>query len=324
MRSRFTLAVPPPFELPLVLTGHGWYDLAPHKWSAAAARFATVVTHGARALDVAVTVGRAPATLAVEVVGAEVRGAPARSADRAAVRAALRRMLRLDHDFAPFWERCRTRPTVAWAARRGGGRLLASASLFEDLIKILFTTNCSWAATALMVRRLCDALGPRAPSNRCGFPDPARCAAQPASFWRDVVRAGYRGPAARALAERFAADPARAAEQLTDPARPTAEIRERLLALDGFGPYAVGQALRLLGRHDDLALDSWCRARLRELHRLRRPPTDRAIERRYASHGEDRGLVLWLELTADWHGERSVATGTPWPQQRARRRAAVR
>jgi N-glycosylase/DNA lyase len=322
--SRFALAVPLPFELPLVLTGHGWYDLAPHEWSPGKGLFSTVVCRDERALDVSLTAGRTPGRLAVEVAGAATGSSAAEAKDGAAVRQALSRMLRLDHDFEPFWKRCRSRPTVAWSARRGAGRLLASATLFEDLLKILFTTNCSFSATSRMVRRLCDALGPRAPSGRRGFPSAARCAAQPAHFWSDVVRAGYRGRAAQALAERFAAGTARAERELSDPTVPTTELRHRLLALPGFGPYAVGQGLRLLGRHDDLALDSWCRSRLADLHGRRRPLSDRSIERRYAPHGEDKGLVLWLELTAEWHGEASVATGESWPAMRARQRANLR
>ena len=42
------------------------------------------------------------------------------------------------------------------------------------------------------------------------------------------------------------------------------ELWRRLLALHGFGPYAAGQAMRLCGHYDRLALDSWCRARLAE------------------------------------------------------------
>jgi len=80
-------------------------------------------------------------------------------------------------------------------------------------------------------------------------------------------------------------------------------MRQRLLALHGFGPYAAGQALRLLGRHDDLALDSWCRAKIAQQTGRRRAPADRAIERAYACFDEHRGLVLWMDLTREWHGE---------------------
>jgi N-glycosylase/DNA lyase len=115
------------------------------------------------------------------------------------------------------------------------------------------------------------------------------------------VRAGYRARACRELAERFAAAPIDS--RFEDPSLATDAVRARLSELHGFGPYAAGQALRLLGRHDDLALDSWCRAKLAQQTGRARPPTDRTIERAYAGFAEHRGLVLWMDLTREWHGE---------------------
>jgi N-glycosylase/DNA lyase len=85
-------------------------------------------------------------------------------------------------------------------------------------------------------------------------------------------------------------------------------VRKRLLALDGFGPYAAGQALRLLGRYDDLALDSWCRARIAQTLGRRKAPRDTAIARSYAGFGSYKGLALWCDLTAEWHGEGALRT----------------
>ncbi|MBL8841272.1 MAG: Fe-S cluster assembly protein HesB [Planctomycetes bacterium] len=302
--ARLALPIAPPFELRLALFGHGWIDLAPHGYDAASGRFATVVEADGAALDVAVTQRAGALQVRVDAPA----GATPSASQRAVVRTALRRILRLDHDFTPLWQRCAAEPGFEWVARRGAGRLLAGASLFEDLLKLLFTTNCSWDATRLMTRRLVDALGPRSPSGRAAFPSAAACAKEESRFWRDVVRVGYRERSARRLAEEFASG-ALTPAHFEERALPTDEVRRRLLAIDGFGPYAAGQALRLLGRHDDLALDSWCRARFAKLFapraggRSRRPPADRTIARRYARFGEQRGLMLWLELTAGWHGE---------------------
>ncbi|MHC4077617.1 MAG: DNA-3-methyladenine glycosylase family protein, partial [Planctomycetota bacterium] len=119
---------------------------------------------------------------------------------------------------------------------------------------------------------------------------------------QDEVRAGYRARACQELAEDFTTG-ALNEQDLTDPDLATAEVRQRLLGVRGFGPYAAGQALRLLGRYEDLALDSWCRGRLATIQRRRKPPSDAAIARRYAAFGEYRGLALWMDLTAGWHGE---------------------
>ncbi len=178
------------------------------------------------------------------------------------------------------------------------------ATLFEDLLKLLFTTNCSWAATRKMNERLVSALGQKTLSGRRAFPTAAACAAEGKAFFRDQVRAGYRSRACQELAEGFSTGTL-AEASLGHPDLPTEELRRRLLGIRGFGPYAAGQALRLLGRHQDLALDSWCRGKLQRMQKRRKPPTDAAVARRYASFGDYRGLALWMDLTADWHGERA-------------------
>jgi 3-methyladenine DNA glycosylase/8-oxoguanine DNA glycosylase len=114
------------------------------------------------------------------------------------------------------------------------------------------------------------------------------------------VRAGYRASRAVELAGAFA-EGRIDDRHFDDPSLSTEEVRERLLALPGFGPYAAGQALRLFGRYDDLALDSWCRSKLAQLEGKKKPRSDRAIEKSYARYGTYRGLVLWMHLTADWH-----------------------
>jgi N-glycosylase/DNA lyase len=221
----------------------------------------------------------------------------------AAARAQIAHMLRLDDDLSAFHRLCAAEPGLRWAARRGAGRMLRSATVFEDLMKLLFTTNTTWAGTEAMTRNLVAALGPSAPSGARAFPNAVECARENAAFWRDTVRTGYRADAAVRLAQAFAAGAFDDATFLAP--QPAATLWQRLLDLHGFGPYAAGQAMRLCGHYERLAIDSWCRARLCELDGTKRPPSDRAIERDYARFAPFQGLALWLDLTADWHGERS-------------------
>jgi len=219
------------------------------------------------------------------------------------LRKELRRMLRTDVDLEDFWRVCRRHEGLAWVARRRAGHLMQSTELFEDLLKLLFTTNCSWAATKKMCERLVNSLGSKTPDGHSCFPSARVCAQQTEGFYRDVVRAGYRSKHCLELARLF--DQGTVSEehfvQATDDGN---NCRQRLLSLSGFGPYAVGQALRGLQQYEDLALDSWCRAKLAEKSRRKKPPSDASIERRYAKYGAYKGLALWMDLTADWHGER--------------------
>ncbi len=170
-------------------------------------------------------------------------------------------------------------------------------------MKTLCTTNCSWALTRLMVERLCTSLGAEGPGGERAFPSPARMAAEPERFYRDTIRAGYRALSLVTLA-RDVAGGALDLEGLRRSALPTEALLARLLGIRGFGPYAAEHLLRLLGRHDHLALDSWTRAKLARLRGKRRVPSDRTVRRWYAPYGRWAGLAMWLEVTADWHGDR--------------------
>jgi 3-methyladenine DNA glycosylase/8-oxoguanine DNA glycosylase len=295
-RRQLRFPVEKGFDLHLTLHGHGWVDLAPFHWDDANAEMSTVLMVGRRAVDLNLRVSRGALVAAVE----SSTSLSTTEADR--VRAAVPHMLRLDEDLSEFWAMCERTKRLEWVARRRGGRILRSATVFEDLMKLLFTTNCSWAATKLMTRRLIDALGVKAPSGARAFPSPAKCAGQDEAFYRDVVRAGYRARSCIAIAAAFASGAVDDA-WFTDESIDVDEMRERLLALSGIGPYAAGQAMRMLGHYKDLALDSWCRARLAELAGPRKPPADRTVERRYAAFHPYDGLALWMDLTAEWHGE---------------------
>ena len=123
----------------------------------------------------------------------------------------------------------------------------------------------------------------------------------PEAFYRDVVRAGYRGAYLRSLA-RSVADGELDLEALataTSDELPDEELERRLLALPGVG------TVRRRAHHDDdrpeLAADPRfvdppeVRASRGQDDRERRadPATVRAVRR-------PRGLAFWLFVTRDW------------------------
>jgi N-glycosylase/DNA lyase len=308
------MQVPRPFDLDLVVRSHGWYDLAPWSWDAERRVLARpLLLDGGRVARAEVAERAEPGGgLAIRL---SVAG-PLGQRLAAEARRQLRTALALDDDLEPLWRRIRELepergrrglPDLSWAAARGAGRLLRSPTVFEDLVKMLCTTNCSWALTRTMTRNLVDLLGLPAPLGGRAFPTPGAMAARPERFYRDRIRAGYRAPWLRRIAREVAGGRLDV-EAWRDPALPTEELAARIRALPGFGPYATEGMLRLLGRHGHLALDSWIRPKLRRLRGLRRQPSDRTIARWYAPYGEWAGLAMWLEVTADWFGDRPA-----WP-----------
>jgi 3-methyladenine DNA glycosylase/8-oxoguanine DNA glycosylase len=273
-----------PVDLRRTLASHGVADLPPNEIDAEASTLTTTLALPGGATTVQIGDG-SPRT-------ARVSG----SGPRAGVLDAIRHMLRLDDDLSIFYSLAREDPELAWAAA-GAGRMMRSPTVFEDVVKTICTTNCTWSATVRMTTALVDHLGEQAPDGRRAFPSPAAMAEADDAFYRDVVRAGYRGAYLRSLASSVA-DGILDLEALNDPELGDDEVAERLIALPGCGPYATAHMMMLLGRYSRLILDSWTRPTYARLNG--RKAADRTIERRFRPYRDYAGLAFWLYLTRDW------------------------
>jgi N-glycosylase/DNA lyase len=213
--------------------------------------------------------------------------------------AQVRHMLRLDDDLSAFYARAAQDDDLAWVAG-GAGRLVRSPTVFEDVVKTICTTNCTWSATIRMVTALVQTLGipaEDAPERRT-FPTPQAMAEVGEDFYTSVARAGYRGAYLRTLAAEVA-EGRLDLEELDDPALGDEEAAARLLALPGVGPYACAHVMMLLGRYGRLVLDSWTRPKYRQVSGRPRV-TDKGIERTFRRYREYAGLAFWMVLTRDW------------------------
>jgi 3-methyladenine DNA glycosylase/8-oxoguanine DNA glycosylase len=285
-----------PVDLWRTIVSHGVADLPPGAIDESARSYQTTLPLArTRPRTIRLREG-GPRKAVVEVLGPQLS-----EAGRERVAAAVRRMLNLDEDLAPFYEVAAADPDLSWVAK-GAGRMLRSPTVFEDVVKTICTTNCAWSATVRMTRALVDNLGEES-AGRYGraFPSPVAMAEAPERFYRDVVRAGYRGAYLRSLA-RGVADGVIELESLRDASSEELsdeDVAAGLLALPGVGPYAAAHIMMLLGRHSRLILDSWTRPKYARLNGGRRA-SDRTIERRFRRYGSHAGLAFWLYLTRDW------------------------
>ena len=210
-----------------------------------------------------------------------------------------RHILRLDDDLQSFYLATGNDPDFAWIGEQGAGRLLRSPTVFEDLVKMICTTNCSWALTEKMVTGLVQNLGRETNDGRRSFPTPQAMAAMPTEFFVDEVRAGYRAAYLKELADRVASGELNVEEWLTSDL-PTSELLKQIKGVKGAGNYAAENLLKLLGRYDGLALDSWTRAKFFQVRNNGKKANDKKIARYYARFNEWRGLALWCDVTRDW------------------------
>jgi N-glycosylase/DNA lyase len=288
-----SIKTPRGFDYVRTVNSHGWSSLLPFEFDERRNALLRVLrVEGARPVTVTVEKGRGHS---LRVKTSRKLGARA----AAAAERDVRHVFRLDDDLTEFYRALEGEPDFAWVVEGGAGRLLRSPTVYEDLVKSIMTTNCSWSLTEKMVTNLVQKLGEEADDGRRAFPTPAAMAAEPEEFYREVVRAGYRASYLKELAGRVASGELDV-EGWLESDLPTDALKREMKRVKGVGDYAAENLLKLVGRYDVLALDSWVRAKFARTHAAGKPCADRRIERHYARFGHWRGLALWCDMTRDW------------------------
>jgi len=291
-----TFATPREFSFRRTIISHGWCQLLPfkiddEKWQLT------------RTLDLQ---DAGPVTITISAIKRALVIRTSRRLNQAATKKVVgdvRHMLRLDDNIAEFYRIIAEDNDFNWIPTQGAGRLLRSPTVFEDLVKMICTTNCSWALTQKMVTGLVENLGRQSTNGDRTFPTPEAMALMPLKFYVNEVRAGYRSEYLKLLADRVASGELDVEAWLTSPL-PTLELMKEMRGVKGVGPYAAENLLKLLGRYDGLALDSWTRAKFFLVRNNGRKTTDKKIARYYSRFKEWRGLALWCDMTRDWMEEK--------------------
>ncbi|HKC22845.1 MAG TPA: hypothetical protein VKB64_10075 [Gaiellaceae bacterium] len=286
-----TLAIPlkgprgEPIDFARTIVSHGVAELPPNR-----------VDLQGRALETTLPTRRGARTVRMMQDGKNLR---IEGSDDPKLTKTVAHMFRLDEDLSRFYLLVAEDAQLSWCAT-GAGRMLRAPTVFEDVVKTICTTNTAWSGTRKMTAALVDNLGVRAPDGAHAFPTPEAMAEADESFYRDVIRSGYRGPYLMTLATDVAAGRTDL-EELNDPELPDEEVAARLLALPGVGPYAAAHVmLTSLGRYSRLVLDSWTRPTYAKLAGARGALKDVTIERRFKRYGDWAGLAFWLYLTRSW------------------------
>jgi 3-methyladenine DNA glycosylase/8-oxoguanine DNA glycosylase len=295
----FTIPTPAGFHFRNTVYSHGWCGLAPFSVIDAPFRLGrTIALRDGRALECSMSGMDDESGLLIACAGR----LPAK-ATREEIAAVVRSMLHFECDLAPFYRMIGKHRGHAWMARRRAGRFLRGATFFEDVVKTILTTNCSWSLTESMNTQLVGCFGVESDLGTRTFPAPASIAEAGEAFLRTRVKLGYRAPYVLEFARRCACGDLDV-EAFRSATAPATEIYRALRSIKGVGDYAAGNLLRLLGRFDYLGLDSWCRSKYTELHGNGATVTDRDIERHYAPFESWKGLVMWLDLTRYWYTEK--------------------
>ena len=277
---RIRLAAPPNFSFPQTLAAHGWRRLAPFAWHEDTQTLERVEELSAGNV-VLLRLRADDGQVVIEVDG---------QGDENDIVRRVRRMLQLDLPLSGFHAYCASRPDLAHVAERRQGRMLRCSTLHEDAVKVIATSNTTWAQTIAMTSRLVEHFGAPLPSapERHAFPTAQRLAAASFEQFAAKARMGYRNAYVHGLATAIADDQLDLEGWQNEDLTAT-ELRKRLLSLQGIGPYGAACLMLYLGKPEHVNADSWARTLLSK--ELGRPVTDRDVHDFFADHGEWRGLV---------------------------------
>jgi N-glycosylase/DNA lyase len=290
-----TIPIPAGFDLHSTINSHGWYDLPPFRANEALTELHTVITLTPNK-HIPVTIIESGTLLSV------TNNSPVRltRTEQERIKNIVRSMLRMDEPLSEFYTLCRREPHLRWVPKRGAGRILRSPTVFEDVVKMMFTTNCSWALTKIQTVNLTTKLGANVAETIYAFPPPDVIARKTDRWLRREISCGYRAPYLLKLCREIDSGTIEL-EAMKYSDLPTEELYWKLRSIKGIGHYAAGNILKLLGRYDYLGIDSWVREQFSALHKKGRTVPDAAIEKHYDRYGSWRGLVCLMEITSDWH-----------------------
>jgi len=212
----------------------------------------------------------------------------------------VKKMFRLDENFSEFYKLADESSEYKWIIKKGAGRMFRSACLWEDMVKMLCTTNCTWNLTKIMVNNLVEELG-----NGC-FPDPEIVAKKSENYLRQVIKMGYRAPYLLEFAKTVANCEIDLHKYEIWEGE-TKSLYNELRNIKGFGPYAVSNLLKLLGHYDYYGPDSWSRKKFSKKYFADIACTEKDIAQHYDHFGNWSGLFFWMDMTEDWYQQKQ-----PW------------
>jgi 3-methyladenine DNA glycosylase/8-oxoguanine DNA glycosylase len=292
MTTKLFLETPPDFNFKTAVYSHGWCQLLPFELDLENWRLSYVF---AGEKPIAATITENNGKIEIELSGGKIN-----KETQEKILREVRHILRIDESFGEFYRLTKNEKRLNWIAALDGGRLLRSPTVFEDLVKTLCTTNCSWALTKNMTRNLVEKLGAEAANGRRTFPTAEAMANVSPEFYRDEIRAGYRSPYFAELAEKVASGKLNPEAWLNSELT-TKELKKEMKSVKGVGDYAAENLLKLVGRYDGLALDSFLRGAFYKKHNSGQLCSDREIEAFYEKFGSWRGLAIWCDMTEKWH-----------------------
>jgi len=270
------LPKPPAFNFVQTIHAHGWYVLPPYSWDGVTLRYETH-KRGGSYYKIAISDAGANIAIAID---------PSSNTPAQEIAADVRWMLALDADFSEFYALCRRVPKLQHVPEQNLGRLLRCATVWENLVKTITTTNTAWSGTKRMCQKLVENWG-------SAFPTAETLADVTIEALKEKAGLGYRAPYVHELAVAVASG-ALDVEPLRDSPLDDRDLYKTLRGLKGVGDYAASSMMMLLGRHSLVPVDSIAHSMVSKEFFGSQPVTPKQIQSTFAEYGQYAGLAYWF------------------------------
>jgi N-glycosylase/DNA lyase len=274
--EKLYLSTPNNFSFKSTLYSHGWSDLPPFKLVKNPLHIIYVVKNSSQDINLLSISDSGDHQLEI-IADSELN-----DQEKNQVLETVKRMFRFDEDYSEFYELAGKSEQFSWVVKYSAGRLLRCGSLWEDMVKMLCTTNCTWRLTQIMTENLVQKMGKGKKIKESGrtihaFPEPGDIAKQTEEYLRSEIKMGYRAPYLLEFATAVASGKLDL-DEIEDNSLSSTDIYKKIRQLKGFGDYAVSNLLKLLGRYDNMGADSWSRQKFFEKHHGGKSGDDKKIQ----------------------------------------------
>jgi len=296
MRIKIKIPIQMPYNLLPTIQSHGWYQLLPNKFDGEKNTI-TRVEQLASGNVVLLSICGAPyqtAQLTVHVRYIK----PLQPHEVKEIKRRVSHMFRLDEDLSDFYALCRLIGGKWKHMPVGSGYLMRSPLLFEDIVKVICTTNIQWGGTKRMVSEIVEAFGEPFPSNPKlkSFPSPISVAAVSFEQFQDRVRLGYRAAYIYQLAVKIATGDLDL-DASFHTGLPTDTLRKRLMNIKGIGAYGAASLLMLMGRYNRIPVDTVFRDHMQSTCFGSDPYDERRALDYFSRWGSWKSLAYWVALS---------------------------
>ncbi len=290
-----------PFDFTSTVDSHGWVELLPNEYHSEDHTFSRIEELPSGKIVQMHVFSENDSNDGSVAVDIRHKGKLSKT-DIGAIKNNVEHMLRMDEDFSAFYALCRKKGKPWSSMSDGKGRLLRSSDLFEEIVKVICTTNIQWGGTKRMVRELVTAYGTpfELDPEKKTFPRPEVIAAVPFEEFQEKVHMGYRTAYVHSLAIDVAENPS-SLQFLRDSSLITEEVKKKLLAIKGIGNYAAASLLMLVGRYENVPVDSVFRQLMRDKYFSGNEFELADALALYDEWGKWKHLAYWFDLLNYYH-----------------------